>query len=233
MCALFRRMNVRKRKIMSATAIELPLFPLHVVLFPGMVLPLHIFEPRYRQMITECSQANKPFGVVLAQPSSIPMHEVPYEIGTMAEIRDLDRLEDGRFTLMAMGTQRFRILSQHRKKPYLSGFVEAYEDIKEPREEVAHYAQQAHALFYNYLELLLEATDQQELQAALPDLPEDLSYFIAYFLEIADDQKQVFLEMTSTQQRLQEEITILRREVPFVRQMLLKKTVENDHSMLN
>ena len=218
---------------MSATAIELPLFPLNVVLFPGMVLPLHIFEPRYRQMITECSQEDKPFGVVLAQPTSTPLQEVPYSIGTMAEIRDLDRLEDGRFTLMAMGTRRFRILRQHWKKPYLSGFVEAYEDIQEPVKEVAHYAKQAHALFYNYLELLLEATDQQELQAALPDVPEDLSYFIAYFLDIADEQKQQFLEMTSTQLRLQEEITILRREVPFVRQMLLKKAAEDDHSMLN
>jgi Lon protease-like protein len=218
---------------MSAPAIEIPLFPLNVVLFPGMVLPLHIFEPRYRQMITDCSQEDKPFGVVLTQPTSIPMQEAPYTIGTMAEIRDLDRLEDGRFTLMALGTQRFRILSQHRKKPYLSGFVEAYEDTEEPVEEVASHAKQAYALFRNYLELLLEATDQQELQAALPELPEDLSYFIAYFLDIADEQKQQFLEMTSTQLRLQEEITILRREVPFVRQMLKKKSSEDDHSMLN
>lgn len=219
---------------MSAPAIEIPLFPLNVVLFPGMVLPLHIFEPRYRQMIGECSQEDKPFGIVLAQPTSVPMQEVPYTIGTMAEIRELDRLEDGRFTLIALGTRRFRILSQHRKKPYLSGFVEVYEDTKEPVEEVTRYAQQAHALFYNYLELLLEATGQRELQAALPELAEDLSYFIAYFLDIADEQKQQFLEMTSTQLRLQEEITILRREVPFVRQMLMKKTAaEDDHSLLN
>ena len=218
---------------MSAAAIEIPLFPLNVVLFPGMVLPLHIFEPRYRQMITECSQMNKPFGVVLAQPTGVPMQEVPYPIGTMAEIRDLDRLEDGRFTLIALGTQRFRILSQHREKPYLSGFVEVYKDIEEPTEEVARYAKQAHALFYNYLELLLEAIDQHELQTALPEVPEDLSYFIAYFLDIVDEQKQQFLEMTSTLLRLQEEITILRREVPFVRQMLLNKAAEDDHSMLN
>ena len=218
---------------MSAPTIEIPLFPLNVVLFPGMVLPLHIFEPRYRQMITECSQTDKPFGIVLAQPGSVPMQEVPYTIGTMAEIRDLDRLEDGRFTLIALGTQRFRILSQHREKPYLSGFVEVYKDTEESAEEVTRYAKQAHALFYNYLELLLEAIDQHELQTSLPEVPEDLSYFIAYFLDIVDEQKQQFLEMTSTLLRLQEEITILRREVPFVRQMLSKKVVEDDHSMLN
>ena len=218
---------------MSTTAIELPLFPLKVVLFPGMVLPLHIFESRYRQMIAECSQADKPFGVVLAQPASIPLQEVPYNVGTMAEIHDLDRLEDGRFTLMAMGTQRFRILSQHREKPYLSGFVEVYEDVEEPLENVAHYAKQANALFNSYVALLLTATNEQELHAALPEAPEDLSYFIAYFLDIGDEQKQQFLEMTSTRQRLQEEIMILRREVPFIRQMLLKKSSEDDRSMLN
>ncbi len=218
---------------MSAPRIEIPLFPLNVVLFPGTVLPLHIFEPRYRQMIAECSQEDTPFGVVLVQPGSIPMREVPYTIGTMAEIRDLHRLEDGRFTLMALGTQRFRILDQHRQKPYLSGIVEMYDDIEEAPDVVNASAQQAHALFYNYLELLLEATDQPELQAALPEMPKDLSYFIAYFLDIVDEQKQQFLEMTSTHLRLQEEIAILRREVPFVRQMLLQKSAEDDHSILN
>ncbi len=218
---------------MSTTAIELPLFPLNVVLFPGMVLPLHIFESRYRQMITECLQADKPFGVVLAQQISIPLQEVPYTVGTMAEIQDVDRLEDGRFTLMAKGTQRFRILSQHREKPYLSGFVEVYEDDVEPGEDVVRYAKQANSLFNSYVTLLLKAANEQELHTSLPEIPEDLSYFIAYFLDIGDDQKQQFLEMTSTRRRLQEEITILRREVPFIRQMLLKKTSEEDRSMLN
>jgi Lon protease-like protein len=218
---------------MSTTAIELPLFPLNVVLFPGMVLPLHIFESRYRQMITECLQTDKPFGVVLAQPISIPLQEVPHMVGTMAEIHDLDRLEDGRFTLMAKGTQRFRILSQHREKPYLSGFVEIYEDDMESAEDVVRYAKQANSLFNSYVTLLLKAVNEQELNTVLPEVPEDLSYFIAYFLDIGDDQKQQFLEMTSTRQRLQEEITILRREVPFIRQMLLKKSSEEDRSMLN
>lgn len=218
---------------MSATAIELPLFPLNVVLFPGMVLPLHIFEPRYRQMITECYQQDKPFGVVLAQPDSVHMREVPYPVGTMAEIRDLTPLEDGRFTLMAMGTQRFRILSQHNEKPYLSGIVELYEDDEEPLKEVEFHAQQAYELFNSYLDLLLEAANQEDLHTTLPEMGEDLSYFIAYFLDVQDDEKQRFLEMTSTRQRLQEEIAILRREVPFLRQMLLKKSTGDDRSMLN
>ncbi len=106
---------------MSASAIELPLFPLNVVLFPGVVLPLHIFEPRYRQMIADCQVDQRPFGIVLAQPGSEPLQEIPYSVGTMVEIRDLHSMEDGRYVLMAMGIKRFRILSHHRQKPYLSG----------------------------------------------------------------------------------------------------------------
>jgi Lon protease-like protein len=208
---------------MSASAIELPLFPLDVVLFPGMVLPLHVFEPRYRQMITECQAQDKPFGVVLARPESKHLQEKLYTIGTIAEIRDLDKLSDGRFVLMAFGLQRFRILSQHHEKPYLSGLVDLYADMPEPLDDLTFRAKKARNLFSSYLEMLLEAANEpdKDFSASLPVNPEELSHFIAYFLEIPNDQKQRFLEMTSTRQRLQEVITILHREVPFMRQMML------------
>lgn len=207
---------------MPASAIELPLFLLDVVLFPGMVLPLHVFEPRYRQMITECHEQDKPFGVVLARPESIHLHEEPHSIGTLAEIRDLDKLPDGRFVLMAVGLQRFRILGQHRRKPYLSGIVDLYDDTAEPFDDLVFSAKMARTLFSNYLEMLLEAASEpdKDFNGTLPDNPEELSHFIAYFLEIPNEQKQRFLEMTSTSQRLQEVIAILRREVPFMRQIM-------------
>lgn len=221
---------------MSTNAIELPLFPLNVVLFPGMVLPLHIFEPRYRLMIGECRQEHKPFGVVLARPESEFMREETYTVGTTAEIRELDELEDGRIILMAIGMQRFRILSQHRKKPYLSGLVEPYEDVSEPTHILASSAKQAQALFKMYLSMLLEAAGKETMEVNLPTLPEELSYFIAYLLGAEDEQKQQLLELTSTLQRLQEEIAFLRREVPFMRQMLIGDSHFAEHpnrSMLN
>ncbi len=184
---------------MSAGAIELPLFPLNVVLFPGVVLPLHIFEPRYRQMIVDCQQQEQPFGIVLARPDSVHLQEELYSIGTMAEIRDLNRLEDGRYVLMALGLQRFRILSQHRQKPYLSGIVELYEDVADPVEELDVHLKQAQDLFGTYLEMLLKAANEQD---------------------------------KDIRQRLQEEITILRREVPFMHQ-ILEGPRNDDHSMLN
>lgn len=221
---------------MSASAIELPLFPLNVVLFPGVVLPLHIFEPRYRQMIAECFQQKTPFGVVLARPESLPLQEEPYPVGTMAEIHNLSQLEDGRYVLMAIGVQRFRILSKHHLKPYLSGVVELYEDVVEPKHVLDVEGRKAYNLFGTYLEMLLQAANEQEqdkdIRLHLPNDPEALSHFIAYFLDIQDEQKQHFLELTSTAQRLREEIVILRREVPFMRQ-ILAKTDADDRSMLN
>jgi Lon protease-like protein len=217
---------------MSIKSIEIPLFPLNVVLFPGMVLPLHIFEPRYRQMIADCQRQELEFGVVLVQAESTFMREEPYAIGTMAAIRDLDRLEDGRLNVIAIGTSRFRILSQHRKKPYLSGLVEFYEDINEPLEDLLFVDKQARSLFTDYIDLLLKAANEKDVKADLPADPEALSYFIAYFLDLEREQQQHFLELTSTLQRLKEEIAILRREVPFLRQILSKQVPKN-RSMLN
>jgi Lon protease-like protein len=215
------------------STIELPLFPLNVVLFPGTVLPLHIFEPRYRRMIADCQREDKPFGIVLVRPESEFLQEIPHEVGTMIEIRDLNRLPDGRYILMALGVQRFRILSQHREKPYLSGIVELFDDIAEPRERLASSAQQVQYLFEDYLDLLLKASGEEKtLEVPLPDEPEELSHFIAYFLDLQEDLKQHLLELTSTQQRLQEEIAILRREVPFLRQILSNKS-SHERSMLN
>ena len=205
---------------MSPGTIELALFPLNVVLFPGMVLPLHIFEPRYRLMIAECQEENKPFGIVLAREESEHLQEEPYPVGTTAEIQELDELADGRYNLMAMGVQRFHILSQHREKPYLSGMVEPYEDVPEPEQKLTTAATQAHDLFNTYLQMLFQAAGKKAMQVNIPALPEELSYFIAFLMDMEVEQKQQLLESTSTLLRLQEEITVLRREVPFMRQML-------------
>ncbi len=217
---------------MTSNIIELPLFPL-TVLFPGTVLPLHIFEPRYRQMIAACQSENKPLGIVLPRPESEFMREVPHTIGTMAEIHNLERLEDGRYTFNAIGTKRFRILSEARDKAYISATVEPYDDIVTTEPELPTVVQQARRMFEEYLGLLLQEANEPDVQANLPNEAEELSYFIASFLlNVEDDQKQHFLEMNSTHQRLREEIAILRREVPFMRQILSKK-ISDDRTMLN
>ena len=216
----------------------IPLFPLpNLVLFPGVEVPLHIFEPRYRLMINECYEQSLPFGVVLVRPESEPLHEEPYPVGTMAEIEALDRMKDGRMNLIARGLQRFRILSQHREKPYLSGIVEVYSDAVESEPTLKQPVHQASALFRSYLEALLEVAGRAELEFTLPDDAEELSHFIAHLIDVQDEQKQHMLELTSTSQRLEEEIIILRREVPFMRQVLSMSqryyADEPDKSILN
>jgi Lon protease-like protein len=155
----------------------------------------------------------------------------------MAEIKAIDRLPDGRFNIVTRGTQRFRILSKHRKKPYLSGMVEIFADVTEPLQSLTLYTKQARELFKSYLEILLEVVGKADIQIVLPTQPEELSHFIAYFLDVREEQKQHFLELTSTQQRLQEEITMLRKEVPFMRQVLIMSNrlseSKSDRSRLN
>jgi Lon protease-like protein len=200
--------------------IELPLFPLDVVLFPGEDLPLHIFEPRYRLMINECIEQKTSFGIVLVRPNSEHLKEEPYAVGTMANIEVLDRLEDGRMNLIARGLQRFRILELHRHKPYLSGLVEVFEDRAEQDQTETTCAKQASDLFNAYLQVLIEVIGKESIEISLPTVPEELSHFIAYFLDVPNERKQLLLELTSTTQRLEEEIHILRQEMPFMRQML-------------
>jgi len=218
-------------------AIELPLFPLDVVLFPGEDLPLHIFEPRYRLMINECNEQKIPFGIVLVQPNSEHLKEEPYPVGTMAQIEVLDQLEDGRMNLIARGLQRFRILELHRQKPYLSGLVEVFEDQTEQVQAQTTCANQASELFNAYLQVLIDVIGKEAIEFTLPTAPEELSHFIAYFLDVTNERKQQLLELTSTTQRLEEEIDILRREVPFMRQMLSLNNSYHpespDRSMLN
>ena len=217
--------------------LELPLFPLNVVLFPGAEIPLHIFELRYRLMINECYEQRNPFGIVLVRPGSQLLEEDVYPVGTMARIEILDRLEDGRMNLLARGEQRFRILSQHRERAYLCGVVEVYNDTVEDQQELEQTAQRARNLFRAYLETLLAVASRSELKFTLPEDAEELSHFIAYLIDTQDEEKQRMLELTSTQQRLEEEIAILRRELPFMREVLNKSQLFHadapDQSSLN
>src|SRR5438445_8416131 len=97
----------------------LPLFPLNVVLFPHMPLPLHVFEPRYRKMIGDCLEEGHSFGVVAIREGSETGPATPYDVGTLAKIVRIDRLEDGRMNLLVMGASRFEIVKTADDRPYL------------------------------------------------------------------------------------------------------------------
>lgn len=200
---------------MAGTSLEIPLFPLHVVLFPGMALPLHIFEPRYRRMTSDCLDSNLPIGIVLALPGGALGHEISAPVGTFARIVDYERLPDGRYNLLTVGTQRFRILQQDRgKHPYLTGRVEPLEDTPdEDAREQARLAAEAHGALADYLRTVLTLLGSEERSIAVPEDATDLSFLIATCLGCDDDQKQRLLEISSVSARLAAGIRGLRAEI--------------------
>src|SRR5438045_9705996 len=110
----------------------LSLFPLNTVLFPGMPLPLHIFEERYKLMIGRCIEEERPFGVVLIQSGpEVGGPAVPHLVGTTAHIAAVKHADDGRMNLIAIGQERFQILEVVRQAPYLIAPARALAD-KEP-----------------------------------------------------------------------------------------------------
>jgi Lon protease-like protein len=106
----------------------LPFFPLNTVLFPHVPISLHIFEERYKRMIARCLADRQPFGVVLLQQGTAehqPGQEViPYTVGCTAQITQAEVVSDGRMNIVAIGQERFHILSFDHSEPYLTGAVE-------------------------------------------------------------------------------------------------------------
>jgi Lon protease-like protein len=187
----------------------LPLFPLHVVLFPGMPLPLHIFEPRYREMIGRCLAQSQPFGVVLIQAGlEVGEAATPHQVGTRAEIVQHERLGDGRMNLVCVGRDRFRIVQLATDGPYLTAEVRSIDEQPVEPEAVG---------------LAADLTDQVHSFAAavgapaleLPADPTQLSFAVAGLAPIPLDQRQALLELTSTAERLRLLINSVDREARF------------------
>ncbi|HEV2238980.1 MAG TPA: LON peptidase substrate-binding domain-containing protein [Ktedonobacterales bacterium] len=191
---------------------EVALFPLNLVLFPGMALPLNVFEPRYVAMVAQCLETGKPFGVMLARPESLFGLEVPYPVGTLARIVDHQRLPDGRYILLTHGTQRVRVLRESRDQSCLRGLVTPLCDEDESPDMLVALAREARDAFVAYLGVVLTLVGSEERTIAVPQDPTDLSYTIGMCLTCEDAEKQKLLEMTYASERLQAEIALLRAE---------------------
>ncbi len=137
--------------------VELPLFPLNTVLCPGIALPLHIFEERYRALVRHCIETTSPFGIVLIREGrEVGTGAISFTgIGTIAEIRDAGRDDDGQFDLLVVGTRRFeirRVLSGRR--PYLVAEVDLLDETIGDESNAERLAMKATRRFVSYLELL-------------------------------------------------------------------------------
>ena len=198
----------------------LPLFPLHVVLFPHMALPLHIFEPRYRQMIGDCLEAGHSFGVVAIREGSETGPATPYDVGTLAKIVRIDRMEDGRMNLLVMGASRFRIVQTADDRPYLRGEIRIIPEAGDDLDATARLTETTGIAFREYSNLLRELVGRQTDHAEPPMEPELLSYLIAAALNLPLPEKQALLAEARTDARLLVELRMLRKEIVLLKQMV-------------
>lgn len=187
---------------------ELRLFPLNLTLFPGMTLPLRIFEERYKLMIGECLESDEPFGVVLIREGpEVGGPANPYNVGTTARITRFEKLELGRINLETVGERRFRIVGTVHERPYLKGKVEYFsEDLGQMGEEVV---EQARELFGEYIRGLATLRGDWIRETDVQQDPAKLSYAIAQYLELPARARQRLLELDPAIERLQFEIPLL------------------------
>jgi hypothetical protein len=192
--------------------VRLPLFPLTTVLVPGLVLPLHVFEDRYRVLINALlalpDEATRQFGVITIRSGAEAGQHRPelYEVGCTAELREVTPYSDGRFDIVSVGESRFRLVDvdDSADTPYLTGLVEFL-----PEPDGADVAELQRAVVGQF------ADYRRRLRVDVTELPDDarvVSYLVAAAMVLELPERQQLLEQPTTARRLRAEIELLRRE---------------------
>ncbi len=184
---------------------ELPIFPLSVVLFPGVPLPLHIFEPRYRQMLTDIQAGNNLFGLSYFDASATEKEIPPAgHIGCVAEVTETQPMPDGRSNILTIGLIRYRIEEYvERGDPYLVARVSFFEDEEEDGATLRESSREVAESFTRIARAVRTINDER---TRLPDIsetePQRLSFLVAAAMEVDADVKMELLELRSTSERL-------------------------------
>ena len=175
---------------------EIGLFPLGIVLLPTEQVPLHIFEPRYRDLVGECLEEEREFGLVFADDDGLR------EVGTLAAITEvLERFDDGRLNIVIEGRERFRLVELTEGRTFQTGEVEPLEDDEDGADPGE--IEQALELFAKLVELT-----GTEIETPEPDVPQ-LSYAIAARFEFAPEVKQQLLQEVSERERIHRLVELL------------------------
>jgi Lon protease-like protein len=196
----------------------LPLFPLDVVLFPGTPLPLHVFEPRYKELISECLEQKKTFGIVRAEEEGLA------DVGCTAEIVAVTKTyPDGRMDIVTEGRERFEVLEVDEQRSYLRGDVVYFQDDAEnPSTQQIEHA----------IELHREILTMGGAQQSLPASEDKISFYLAGSLPLDLDFKQALLEMRSEAERIEAVITAFEAILPKLRRAVQsrQKASGNGHA---
>ncbi|MBI3650358.1 MAG: LON peptidase substrate-binding domain-containing protein [Acidobacteria bacterium] len=184
---------------------EIPIFPLATVLCPGVILPLHVFEQRYKEMMRYAIENGGLFGLSFHDNANVGKESVPEpgSIGCLAKINAVMPLEEGRLNLITSGIVRYKVISYTQTLPFLIARIEAFADEPEHDEELTRLFE---SLKKPGQELVTAAQSLNETGALfdpdLPDDPEAFSLYMTSLLPVNNEVKQTFLAMSSTRSRL-------------------------------
>ncbi len=203
---------------------RLPLFPLGTVLYPGLLLPLHIFEERYRQLVHDLLEQPEPrtFGVVAirkGRETGVDGIFALFQVGCTATLRKVTRHPDGRFDLITLGTQRFRLTGLDRSRPYLQGEVDLLAEETGDEATARLAAGAVRQAFRGYLEALNGRGVARVSVSELPDDPAALSYLVAASMIIDLSDRQILLAEPDAAARLATERALLSRETSMLRSL--------------
>ncbi|MCY4365219.1 MAG: LON peptidase substrate-binding domain-containing protein [Chloroflexi bacterium] len=193
---------------------ELPLFPLNLVLFPGMRLPLHIFEERYKAMIGDCIDRETPFGVVLIKEGpEVGGPAEPFRIGTSARVTQVQRLEEGRMNLLALGERRFDLVEIVQEEPHMVGRIAYKEEaVGELDSQVLSDVGQEYGVFLQHIATLAGAWNAP---VEVPENPLNLSFeavsTLTGSIELPQGMRQDLLEVETASERLSQLLPLLKR----------------------
>lgn len=195
----------------------IPLFPLHSVLFPGTPLHLHVFEARYRTMVQMCLEQRLPIGIVLIRHGEEAGDTLvePHPVGCSAEIIHSQELADGRFNLVVLGIERFRIIAIHYDQPYLTADVESTPLAMPQTVEIHRGIRLLEQKLRCYLQLIEKISSDPVVlhEAPFPTDPLPFLYLACAILQIPHTEKQTLLESLSAGYLLQQLRRLYAREL--------------------
>ena len=226
-------MNDALEKVTGITS--LPIFPLPLVMLPGEILPLHIFEPRYRQMLTDVTDGNKFFGVSYFEPQDTTLDRPATDtVGCVAEVREVEALVDGRSNILTLGVVRYRLNEYvDTNSPYIVGDVSFFQDDPEDAADVERLADEVFGIFERLARAAFKIGGSR---GSFPEIertdPESLSFLVTAAFNFENDKKYRLLEMTSTVRRLTDLKNVLDRAVTQMEESAEIHTVSrhNGHS---
>jgi len=214
----------------------LPLFPLTTVLFPEMLLPLHIFEPRYRLLVRRCMDEDRPFGVVLIRSGQdVGATAEPHAVGTEARIMAFSPLSDGRSYIVVRGARRFAVEQAiPDAEPYLVGRVRYLDELDgDGATERTAVAVEAYG---QYIVAVMAVTEDERGDRAIVDelatvTPREAAYRIAASLAVDASERQRLLELPTDAERLEAEAVLLERETTLLRDLLVRLRAHGENKV--